>query len=217
MVAFFSPAIVIPRAPLTLSYINSGVASSNTISIPASAAIGDLAILFEYAVGGIDPTQGTPSGYTLVKRVPGGGGQAGSQCFYRVLTAASGSVSTGTTLAGGEINTLMFIYRPSKAITSVTPSTWNGQITVGNPNSQTVDPSALTVASLVLALAGSFSSAFTFSTASPAFDATLTNDSGSGYAIAGRKLYNTSPASHSIDMADVGTSNILISGYLAVA
>ncbi|MER8464177.1 hypothetical protein [Mesorhizobium sp. M1396] len=51
-----------------------------------------------------------------------------------------------------------------------------------------------------------------FSTASPAFDATQTAGSGAPV-IAGYKLYNASPANHTIDMADLGI-NVLASGYL---
>lgn len=203
---------------MSLSFVGAGVATGNTISIPAGAAIGDLAILLEYGAGGSDPTAATPSGWTVAKSLATAGLSTLAQAFYRTLAAASGSIVTGSTYgSGGDGSTCMFVYRPSKAISSVTASTWNGELSAGNVAAQSVDPSLETNPVIVLGLGGANSSAFSFSVASPAFDAVSVNDSGSGYANFGRKLYNSAPASHSIDIIDEGTRNALISGYLAVS
>ena len=69
----------------------------------------------------------------------------------------------------------------------------------------------------MLGCAYAVSGSFSFSTASPAFDSVIGFDAGSPYMLLGYKIYNTSPANHSIDMNDQGTFNNLLSGYVSAA
>ena len=199
---------------LTLTLVDSGVASSTTIALPTGWAEGDLAILYEYAIDDGTVTLGSdPAGWTLISKEDTLSGAKG-RMFYRVLQSGDSSPNTGTT--ADEVNTGIIAYRPSRPIVAVTPSTWNKQGTMGNPSPQTVSASAGVVPIVVAALAGGLSNSFGFSTASPAFDIDNTNDSGNAYFHSAAKLYNSSPSDHTIDMNDQGSRNVLMSGYLAI-
>lgn len=200
---------------LSLSLVGTNTALSATVSLPGSPAALDLAIYWQFGGASGGPTLGVPSGYTqMVSQM---GTSYGAQAGYKVLTGGETEIATGTSGTGLDVGTACIVYRPSRAIASLDYGTWNKEFTGGNPASQSVDPTAFAGPVLVLALAGANAGSFSFSVASPAFDATLITDITNGYANYGYKLYNTSPQSHSIDMADNGGENILASGYLSVS
>lgn len=201
---------VINSAPLTLTYVDSKIATSSTITLPAGSATGDLAILFEL-VGG-SAALGSPAGWTNAVTETTQANYHG-RIAYRVLQSGDTGVTTGST--GSEFTTALFIYRPSRAIAAVTPSTFNKQGTTSNPTLQTVSASSGTPPLVVCALGGA-NSFFVFSTASPAFDYDLTATPLNTTARAAVKLYNSAPSDHSVDMNDEG-ANVLASGYLAVS
>lgn len=214
MVAFLSPVMILSGGPITLTLVGTNGTASGTVSLPGSPAAGDIAVYLQY-VRDTGLTLGVPSGYTQVAAETTSA-DAQAQAGYKILTGGETQIATGTS-GTTSCGTYCKVYRPSRSISAVTPSTWNKEFTNGNPSSQTVNPSALAGPVLVFAGAGSNSSAFSFSTASPAFDLVTDVDITNGYSIFGAKLYDTSPLSHSVDMIDEGGDNILISGYLAIS
>lgn len=201
-------------APLTLSYVNSGIIASATLTIPSGWAAGDLAILMEYLGSDSAVTLGAPAGWTDIDSVTTLSNYAG-RFAYRVLQTGDTNVVTGSTAL--EKATAMFIYRPNRSIRTITASSKNEEATVGNPASQSVAASGLAVPVLVLGLAGANGGgSWNFATASPAFDITPDVDPGNTYMRTGIKLYTASPADHTIDMADQGTGNVLMSCALAL-
>lgn len=202
-------------AVTSLSYVTEDGGISTTVTIPASAAVGDLAILVNAARGASAPALVTPAGWTNLVNMADAAQRI--TAHYKVLASGEpGSVLTG--MDGSFAETLqILIFRPNAPINTVTPSTFSSQVTGADPTLQTVSASGQTVPLLVLGcLTDQEITAPAFSTASPAFDAEIA-EAGSGSAIAirtGYKIYNSSPADHSVDMADEGSGNGLWSGYL---
>lgn len=220
MVVFLSPVMILGAGELELTHISTTSNTSNTISISGvGMAAGDFCIIINTLHDG-SPVPGAPSGFTTVKESSGGDGGIG--VYYKVLSGSETTITSGASgVTSGQQALFAIIYRCGRSITTVTPSTWNGEATNLNPTSQSVDPTAVTTPVIVLGAAVSQSSAFNFSTASPAFDATASatwvSNSATRAACIGRKLYNSSPSSHTIDIVDEGNSNVLVSGYLAIS
>jgi hypothetical protein len=194
----------------SLTFVASAVSNANTITIPAGAQAGDLAVLFDKPVGtvsGSDP----PTNWTSIL---GAGGTNGLAVSRKLLVGGDPGASVTGITGSGNSNKVMFVFRPDAPITTVTASTWGQQITANNPTPQTVSASGQPTPLVVFGGAGVTSGTAAFSTASPAFDSTVAN--AAGLVIAGYKIYNSSPADHSIDMNDLG-NNALVSGYLRVA
>jgi len=127
----------------------------------------------------------------------------------KILTGSEGSV-TGMNGAT-ENDKIGLVFRPSIAISTVTAHSINGQVGSADPTAQVVDPSAETTAVIIVGVAAHRSATLSFSTFSPAADATVLNSDSD--IIAGYKIYNSSPASTTIDMNDLGSFNWLGSLY----
>jgi hypothetical protein len=108
----------------------------------------------------------------------------------------------------------MLTFRPDTAINDVTISTWNAESTAADPASQTVTASGQPVPLIVFGAAGAIQTGAAFSTASPAFDNTIIANS---RLRVGYKIYNASPANHTIDMNDLGSDNSLASGFIRLS
>lgn len=208
---------------INFTHITNGSShDSSTVTIPATAQAGDLAVLFDgavkYGFSGDIPSTVVPSGWTSIKNIT-----MGTNDFHAVRSIGSCRVLTagepGSSIVGMNSdyeNKMVAIFRPDRTITTVTPSTWEGQITNGNPSSQSIAPSSETATVIVLSFACNYASTPTFSTASPAFDAEASlsdNNIRFGYAIYDA---GTPPQNHTVDIGDAGAANILMSGYLTI-
>lgn len=209
--------------PTTLTFITSetvGDATFGTIDIPVTAQSGDLAVLFDAAwngAGGV-PTAVTPSTWTLC--TPSTSNDTASNdtrvvASYKIL-GPSDPGATITCMNSANESRIMMIFRPDAPITTVTPGSWNSQNTANDPASQSVLASGQATPLVVLGFTYEQAGITAFGTASPAFDAVILetdlDDSAAGY-----KIYNSSPANHTIDQIDEGNANILVSGYLRVS
>ena len=141
------------RGALQLSYLTYAVSNSSTITIPASVAVGYLAVLFDHAydrdttppIDAVIPTTVVPSGWTSIKNTTADSSTTKSRGIssYRIIQSGdAGSSITGMNDNGED--KVMLIFAASRPIVSVTPSTWNGQGTDGNPSSQSVLATAAT-------------------------------------------------------------------------
>lgn len=190
----------------TLTFIASDKANSSTITIPSSAAIGDLAVLCDWAQG--SPSLVIPSGWTQIR--DSAAVTARMTISYKVLVAGEpGSSITG--MGSQDPNKIIFVFRPDKVISSVTPSTWAIEVTNSNPASQNIAAAGKGVPLVVIGAAGVTTGTADFTTATPAFTATIRTNSTDLFA--GYKIYNTAPADHTVDAGDVAT-NGLTSGYI---
>jgi len=200
---------------LTLTLVGTATANAASISMPSGTIVGDWAILLDAAESGSGSsiTSVVPSGWTSIKDIYNNpSGALRLIASQKVLTSTSSvtGMSSGTKF--------LLVFRPSSAITTVTASTWNGEVTAGNPTSQTVSASGVSTPLIVLALAATQESGAAipaFVTETPSMT-NLTNDGPSGgpECRMGYTLYNSSPSDQSIDTGDNGAVNGLISGYV---
>lgn len=206
-------------AARTFTFVGSCVSNGTSINFSAlsggTLAAGDLLVYVDFAVDNDNtpPTTVTPSGFTI-EISDTNSSDPSAQANVSVLKAA-GSEGALTGMNGSLNHKVGLVFRPSTSFTTIVSNDEATQLFNLNPSAQTCDPSAETTAVILLGIAGCDASTAAFSTASPAFDGTvLTGDSD---LIVGYKIYNTSPASHSIDMADLGDKNWLASLYLTVS
>jgi hypothetical protein len=200
-----------------MSFVTSAVVTSGaTIAIPATARLHDLAVLFDGARNGasVIPTKVIPTNWTEVADVSGSGATVSRgrlNISYKVLEASEpGSNITGMDDTA-ELK-IMLIFRPTRPIVSVTPSTATGQVTDVNPTQQSISMAA--AATPVIGLAHYFAAnAIDPRTATPEMNE-VTNGTVS---FAKYIVYNSAPADHVIDMDDEGTMNCLQGVYLMIA
>lgn len=197
---------------LTMSFVDSAISNAATITIPATAQAGDLAVLFDQAINTAGtPTEATPTNWTKLSSVAFGIAR-GSNSYKILAEGEPGSIITGMDGNSSEAK-VMFVFRGNVPITTVTPeSPWHAQGSSADPGGSTVLASGNAVPLVVVGACMSDAGNAEFSTASPAFDAEVEDAAGRNNA--GYKIYNSSPADHSIDMADLGGHNFLQAGYL---
>jgi hypothetical protein len=206
--------------PVTsISFVTSAANDNSvTITIPASAQVGDVAVLFDVAENTTSciPADVIPTDWTGIitgSYVNTSGGN-GVRCRISRKILTSGDPGTTITGLNGSLyeDKVMLVFRGNVAVSTVNDIDWALEGTSSNPAAQTVNASTLGTAPLVvLGMAQARDSTAAFSTASPAFDATILNtdsDMRAGY-----KIYNSSPADHTIDMNDL-SDNFLGSGLL---
>jgi hypothetical protein len=204
--SLFVPAMMLVVPVKTLTFVVSAKANSSSITIPSLAAAGDLGVLCDWASN--SPSLTIPSGWTQIRDSAAASSRL--TISYKVLVAGEPNSSI-TGMGATDPNKIIFVFRPDKSISNVTPSTWAIEVTAGNPASQNVAASGKAVPMVVIGAMGVTTGDSAFTTASPAFTATLQTDSTDF--IAGYKIYNSSPADHTVDAGDVST-NGLTSGYI---
>lgn len=201
----------------TLSYITSAtVGSGPTITIPGTAQAGDLAVFIDWAVNSSGtPTLVVPSGWTsiqsnnnisTIRRV----------CSAKIIaTGEPGTSITGMDGGLGELKTIL-IFRGNIALTSFTAYSAAGALTTADPAGQTVTSSGGSTPLVVIG-SGSSTGVMTAQVSfTPAADGIVdVTVSSNRYQSTGYKIYNSSPANVTVDMADYG-SNGLQSFYLSV-
>lgn len=200
-----------------VTFVNSASSTGSTITVPADAAAGDIAVLYDIAqmTAGL-PTLVIPSGWT---------NQANSSVNTTraaVATKLLGSGDPGAVITGMNGNNRnkkgIVVFRPDTPVMSVTASTFTSAV-VDSPSDnpqQTISASGKSTPLIVLGGTGTGSTGtVSFSVASPAFDSTVATAS---ELTIGYKLYaaGSSPSDHSIDVT-VGTNRSLWGGYLLLA
>lgn len=182
------------------------------VSVPGSAGSGDIAVMFDWAVGGTI-AGGTPSGWTVAQSVTGAGGEAG--VYYKVLVGGDvGATITGLTTATIR-RQIISVFRPDDDIDGVTTGSGGAFSGSTDPPNQSVAASGQ--ATPVLVVAGQGASGTVDMSSSPGFDGVIddpldaTPNSRFGY-----KIYNSSPANHTISSSLTG-SNALLSCYIRVS
>lgn len=199
-------AALMPKgaAARTLTFIDSAVSSGASITIPAAALENDIAFLADFSGDGSDNV--LPSGFTSLANGTAEG-DVRLRTSYRVLGSSPGGTSV-TGMDGTTDSKVMLIFRPSLVATVAVP-TWASDGRSGDPANQTVTASGQ-VAPLVVIGVAATSGTPSFNVQTPAFDATATQ----GGIIVGYTIYNELPQNHTIGMADLGSRNVLQSGYI---
>ena len=204
----------------TITFVNSATSDSGTIAIPSEAIQGDYAILFDGATSASlsAPSIVVPVGWTQLKTSAGTSVNFGYGMRQTISHRILGPSPGGTLVTGmndtGETKILL-VFRTNSSIGTLVPSTFNGEMTEGNPSSQTVTASGVAPPLIVFACGTtSVSTPPAFATETPAM--TNVTKSGGGYISmrVGYTVYNSSPANQSIDTGDNGQLNALQSGYV---
>lgn len=194
-----------------LTFYNSATSITPTITIPASAPGGSIAILIDAASQLGTPTTVNPNNnWTVIGEVT-----AGSVCkvcsWYRILDADDESdVITG--MDSTDEAKVMLVFTGDIEITGAVAGDVGGQATSGNPTLQNCDASVGNLPLIVIGVSYAVAGTAAFSTASPAFDATVATSNAD--LLVGYKIYNSSPQAHDVDMNDLGGGNGLVTFYL---
>jgi len=196
---------------LTLEFVTSTNSEATTITAPATVNAGDLLVLFDLALGILIPTAVTPTGFTNVANFASSSALRGMVSYKIAVGTEDGATITGMDGQSNERKQLLQ-FRGSSPIATVTPSTFNGQGTTGNPTAQNVVASGGTAPLIVVAMYGS-QSPIDPRTFSPAADAEISTNVNLyvKYRIDALTGLDTS-----VDMDDEG-NQALISGFLACA
>lgn len=193
----------------SLSFVASATSASSTITIPATAQAGDVAILYDVANSGSTPTSVTPTGWTAVR--------SDSATFSRqnssaAILSASDAGATITGMTGSNwVNKSLIVVRPNIPATAIVAAGANGEITASTPTDQTVSASAGSIP-LVVVAGYTVNGTLGTLTFSPSQDATVSNGI---FQRLRYKIYNSTPADVTVGMADGGT-NWMQSFYLQV-
>lgn len=204
-----------PGGVSSVTYVGMAESTASTITIPATAQTGDIALLYDLGQGNsTPPALVTPSG-GWANRVDSALSTLRAAVATKVLVDGdAGSAITG--MAGIFANTkTILVFRPDVPITAATYSTFTTELTNGDPAAQVVSASGQP-APVVIVLGGcGYTGGPVFSSASPAFDAEIVpthNRVRIGY-----KLYAGSPSDHTINENDLGSLNHLWGGYIALS
>jgi hypothetical protein len=191
------------KSNLQLSYVTYATTTSQTLTIPASAQIGDIAVYVNRATSTlITPSAVIPSGWTTVSNLAAAT-YTRSIIAYKIL--ASGEPGSNITVINTTYNTsIMFIFRPNTTISSLSYASLNNQIVNTDPTAQTV--TAQTKPYIVIGACGSTATC-TFTNAW--YTATQIINASSSYVRFGYLIFNDSPSNVTVDMTDYGNRNAL--------
>jgi len=196
--------------PITL--FASATSITSTLTAPANILAGDLLVFTQYVP---NQSSGTvPSGFTQLVLTESSA--VDHRTSYKRAAGTEGGTSISA-MSGSDYATVLLVFRGG-SWSSVLTGTWNSEGTDTNPASQTVTSQTGQV--IVLGCAGARATAanISFSTASPAFDGTVSARDASGDAVTiGYKIYNNGSSSHTIDVGDNGDRNTFHSGYLKLS
>lgn len=200
---------------MTLSLFASAVSSSSaTVTMPASVASNDLAIVCDYCASNTTPAEVVPSGFTLfgtsLTHNPGGGGTR-RVLSYKVLAGSEGGASLTGMTGISTRNKSILVFRSSGAGTWGTPQDIAEHLDDGNPASQTINVGSAPL--VAVAYYNVNSGTLSPRDFSPSEDAEVTVAGTVAYAK--YKIYNSSPSNITVDMEDEGAGNHLSSFYVA--
>lgn len=205
--------------PVTsLSFVTSANANVASITIPATAQAGDLAVLYQTAAdSSAVPTDTLPSGFTSLGSVTGdyGSGFSLNSLSYKILTAGEpGTSITGSSGSAGS-RKLIAIFRPNVPINTVTTGTASTEFTTGDPATQTILTGGAGVPQLVFAQV--YGAAAPTINQSPASAITSMTTSGPTH-WAGYRIANITGLAVDVafDANDTGLSTAVVTNYLVV-
>lgn len=126
----------------SVDYVTNSTSTSSTITVPATAQVGDIAILVDwgYLSTTTAPTQVTPTGFTLINQHSQITSPASRiMASYKVLVSGDlGSTITG--MSTTSMRKILMIYRPSMAYNSMTVTSVGFNTSASIPTSQNISP-----------------------------------------------------------------------------
>lgn len=203
---------------MAVAFRASATSTGASITIPAGAQAGDLAILLQQSSDATTVAEVFPSGW-LTTGLTGNfnTGENGTpvtrwNACWKVLVAGDPGASV-TGMDGGTADAkIMVVFSGANGLSAINVLGEVGASSNTAPASQTILAASGTAPLVVIGLAGTNDAVSTFSTASPAFDAQLT----AGNLRIGYKVYTSSPSNHSIAKNDEGQRNRIAGFYVTV-
>ena len=166
-----APVATFPVVEGTNQNATTSVSSSIAVALPASIQAGELLIIFVSANNNAGVTFTTPSGWTQLYNVTGGGNMRRHACYYKVATGSEGASvtltgSTNATFAANSYRISGYQGTPEAA----TPATGSS----ASPNPPSLTPSWGSAKTLWLAVAADISTSGTAPTAPTNFGSGIT-------------------------------------------
>lgn len=201
-----------PNAITSITQISGTKSNAETISWPGGLQVGDVAVLFDFAVNSSGPLSNVvPTNFTEIGT---GSNMTGPTCRYNVSYKVLDGLEAGT-FAGLSGNSSNFknlhVFRPNRPATEVLPKNPLSQLSNNDPTAQLCPSGSGDAPLIVMAAVGGSSSNFTVE--SPALTAKMTNAALTTL-VTGYKVYASAPADHTFDCGDAGSVNLLASFYL---
>lgn len=191
----------------SLSFNTSASSTSSTITIPAGAAVGDIAVLFDYAGSFITTSTVVPSGWTSVSNLSSNTyyGSRAIVSFKKLLSGDPGSTITG--MNGGFFNNKqILIFSPNSTITTITVAGLAETIADAAPAAQSVAAQTLNYVVIGCASNRVYQPTWT----STWYDATY---GGSTRIELAYKIFNSAPASVSMSFTATEYSHACIQAF----
>lgn len=199
----------------SMSYLTKATSQAATITIPATAQAGDFAVFFDWnSIASGTPASVVPAGWNSVSNI--------SSTLYRsiiswriIQTGDPGTSITGMA-ANAEVWKTILVWRGDVPVTSVTPSTFLGEIGDGiNPALQSIAAAGQPAPVITVAeSANSVNNTATFNVGS----FTGTQQGPTVQQLIGYRLMNSAPVTHSVDKPqDDNQGNSLQSGYFVIS
>lgn len=197
-----------------LSFNTSGQSTSSTITIPAGAAIGDLAVLLDWASRTVTaiPSTVVPTDWTSVSN-QSSSVTAGTRSIVSYKKLVSGDPGASITGMNGTYQNRkqMIIFSPSVGISSITVAGLAETIGNVNPAAQVVAAQTLNYVVIGAATSRGYDPVWTTTW----YDQTFSNASALNYELA-YKLFNASPASVSMDFTASSYDHACIQAFALV-
>lgn len=216
----WSPGFLASKTALSsITQVLSATSTGSTINFPGGIQAGDLIVFLDVCFASAfqpTPTSVTPTGFTSAQDVNGGGSASPftpgrMTLWYKLAIGSESGALTG--MNNTTMYKTMYVFRGNAPATALTMAGNGGNLTDGNPTAVVVGANA-GVAPLVV-LGGYCSSGTvdprTFSTTK---DGEINANVRSYLAY---KIYNSGPASTSIDMDDEGATNGVLGCYIQMA
>lgn len=209
----FMPAPMMTQdASITLSFVDSATSTGETITIPAGAQEGDVAVLFDWSQQKFQAaTELVPTGFISIDQDsvsallrPG----TSVVASYREL--GSGEGGSSVTGMNHFINRkVMLVFRPSAPISSITITGKTSELTNNDPAAQTSPAGSSPLVKVAVSASNNSAS---FTTEIPTMNKVSVSSMVAGYLI-----YNSSPQSQQVDRNDDAWGNWLMSCNIEVS
>lgn len=209
----FMPAPMMTQdASITLSFVDSATSTGETITIPAGAQEGDVAVLFDWSQQIYwATTELVPTGFISIDQdtvIDLYQPDTSVVASYREL--GSGEGGSSVTGMNHSINRkVMLVFRPSAPISSITITGKTSELTNNDPAAQTSPAGSSPLVKVAVSASNNSAS---FTTEIPTMNKVSVSSMVAGYLI-----YNSSPQSQQVDRNDDAWGNWLMSCNIEVS
>lgn len=192
-----------------LTFVDSAFSLTASITIPATAQEGDIAVLMQYGSG--SPTPANPPDFTTVATTTDADGAVIRTCYKHLEAGDPGAAVTGMDGPSGD-RKIMLVFRPDDEIENIVVGDVDSATGAGDPTPQAVAASGAAAPLIVFGVASGVSPNLS---CSPAFDDVVTFLTSYQF---GYQIQNGTPSDSTVSLtASSGAARNLQSFYLSVS